>query len=153
MSLYPAGGFTSISLAYQAAEFINQEYHGRKVAILYIGDYDPAGVIIDVSIERELREHIRPDIRLCFVRLGITEQQIREYDLPSKPRKEGDKRSLHIAETVEAEAMPAAIMRELLRENIELLLPPDALHVAKVAEESAQHHFNLLEELSADTLH
>jgi hypothetical protein len=32
--------------------------------------------------------------------------------------------------------MPAGIMRELLRDEIEWLLPPDALKVAKAAEES-----------------
>jgi len=55
VSLYPAGGFSSISLAYQAAECINDEYNGREVVIFYIGDYDPAGVLIDVALEREGR--------------------------------------------------------------------------------------------------
>jgi hypothetical protein len=54
VSLYPAGGFTSISLAYQAVEDINEEYDDRNVVIFYIGDYDPAGVIIDVAPERTI---------------------------------------------------------------------------------------------------
>ena len=126
----------SISLAFEAAEYINDEADGREVVILYIGDYDPAGVLIDVAVERELREHLDPDIELEFRRIGITPEQIAEYDLPAKPRKTGDKRALHITETVEAEAMPAGIMRELLRDEIELLLPLDALEVAKAAEQS-----------------
>jgi len=136
VSLYPAGGFTSISLAYEAAEFINDDANGRKVVILYIGDYDPAGVLIDVALERELREHLDPDIELDFRRIGITAEQVAEYDLPTKPRKKSDRRALHIKETVEAEAMPARIMRELLRYEIEALLPPDALEVAKAYEQS-----------------
>jgi hypothetical protein len=59
-----------------------------------------------------------------------------EYDLPKKDRKDTDRRALHITYTVEAEAMPARIMRALLRDNIEPLLPPRALAVARVAEES-----------------
>jgi hypothetical protein len=136
VSLYPAGGFTSLTLAYQAAEIINFDHSGREVIILYIGDYDPAGVLIDVKIEEELRRHLRADIRMTFRRIGITEQQIALYDLPAKPRKEADKRALHISETVEAEAMPAKILRRVLREQIEALLPYDALKVAKAAEES-----------------
>ena len=136
VSLYPAGGFASISLAHQAAEFINDEYDGRDVVIFYIGDYDPAGVLIDVALERELREHLDPNINLSFERLGITPEQVAEYDLPTKPRKQTDRRALHIKETVEAEAMPARIMRELLRDEIEALLPRRALEVAKAAEQS-----------------
>lgn len=140
VSLYPAGGFTSISLAFQAAEFVNEEHNGREVVIFYIGDYDPAGVIIDVAIERELRQHLNPDVSLDFRRIGITSEQIVEHDLPTKPRKSGDRRSLHIAETVEAEAMPAGIMRQMLRDHIEALLPPRALEIARAAELSEREH-------------
>ena len=136
VSLYPAGGFTSISLAYQAAEFINREADGRDVVILYIGDYDPAGVLIDVALERELSEHLNDCIDFTFRRIGVTAEQVIDYDLPTKPRKKTDKRALHIKETVEAEAMPAHLMRELLRAEIETMLPPRSLAVAKFAEQS-----------------
>ncbi len=136
VSLYPCGGFSSITFVHEAAQEINDRDDGRPVTVFYIGDYDPAGVLIDVSLERELRHHLDDEIELRFIRLGITPEQVAEYDLPTKPRKETDKRSLHVERTVEAEAMPARILRQLLRENIEALLPPDALRVAKVAEES-----------------
>jgi hypothetical protein len=106
----------------------------KKVVIFYIGDYDPAGVLIDVALEKELRLHLDDDLDMEFRRVGITEEQVEEYDLPSKPRKESDKRALHIKETVEAEAMPAHILRDLLRAEVEALLPRRALEVAKVAE-------------------
>ncbi len=41
------------------AEYINGRDDGRPVTVFYIGDYDPAGVLIDVSLERELRLHLR----------------------------------------------------------------------------------------------
>ena len=138
VSLYPAGGFSSITLAYQAAEQINLEATVKPAEIIYIGDYDPAGVLIDQSVERELRQHLDPDVELNFHRIAITAEQIEEYDLPTKPRKAKDKRSKHIEETVEAEAMPPNILRRILREKIESYLPPRALEVAKVAEESEQ---------------
>ncbi len=147
VSLYPAGGFSSITLAFESAQYINSESAGKPVTIFYIGDYDPAGVLIDVAIERELRTHLDPGIDLTFERIGITAEQIKLHDLPAKPRKLTDKRSLHIAETVEAEAMPAHLLRELLRERIERLLPRHALYVAKAAERSERRHIERIAEL------
>ncbi len=134
VSLYPAGGFSSITFAFEAAQAMNAASDGREVIILYIGDYDPAGVLIDRSLESELRLHLDPDVEMRFERIGITREQVEQYDLPTKPRKESDRRSLHVEYAVEAEAMPAGILRRLLRDRIEGLLPPRALEIAKAAE-------------------
>jgi hypothetical protein len=141
VSLYPAGGFSSITFAYEAADFIRWEVEdtGKKANVLYIGNYDPAGVLIDKSLENELREHLG-DIDLLFHRPAITEEQIAEFNLPTKPRKETDRRAQHVRETVKAEAMPAHILRQMLCETIESYLPCGALHVAKVEEESQREH-------------
>lgn len=136
VDLYPCGGFTSLSFTHNAAEQHNLSKDYRPLVIFYIGDFDPAGVLIDQSLERELRLHLDSRIDMSFERIGINEAQIVEYDLPTKRRKTGDSRSQHVKETVEAEAMPARILRELLRTNIESLLPAGALHAAKVAEQS-----------------
>jgi hypothetical protein len=136
VSLYPAGGFSSITLAYQAAEYINESSRGREVVIFYVGDYDPAGVLIDIALERELRAHLDPNISLSFKRIGITPEQIQTFDLPTKSRNPGDLRARHVDRTVEAEAMPARIMRQLIRSEVESLLPTNALQVARAAEES-----------------
>ena len=138
VSLYPSGGFTSITLAYEAAQEINQrtDCGGIPAEIIYIGDYDPAGVLIDQALERELRDHLDFDVELHFHRLAITPEQITAYDLPTKPRKASDRRVQDIKETVEAETLAAGILRRLLREEIESFLPPHALQVVKAAEES-----------------
>jgi hypothetical protein len=148
VSLYPAGGFTSMTLAYQSAEYIRQEARGREAVIFYIGDYDPAGVLIDVDIHQKLLEHLGEDVRIDFRRLGITPEQIKQLDLPTKPRKAGDRRALHVRETVEAEAMPAGMMRGLLSSNIEALLPADAVRVAAIEEQSARSYFEQLAEIT-----
>jgi hypothetical protein len=139
VSLYPAGGFTSLTLAHQAAESINEATGNGlwcPANVIYLGDYDPAGVLIDKKVEEELRTHLDPDVDLRFYRIAITPEQIEEMDLPTKPRKVGERRAQHVQETVEAEAMPAREMRQLLRLWIEAFLPPGALAAAKVAEES-----------------
>ncbi|WP_312284073.1 hypothetical protein [Candidatus Igneacidithiobacillus taiwanensis] len=147
VSLYPAGGFSSITLIHEAAQYINQETEGGVPAVIfYIGDLDPAGVLIDRSIEKDLRQHLRSDVHLEFRRLGITAEQVEQYDLPEKPRKLGDKRALHIKTTVEAEAMPAHILRQILRDAVEALLPPGALDTVRVAEESERQYLNFIAE-------
>ena len=140
VDLFPCGGFSSLSFVHDAAEAHNEIRDTRPLQVFYIGDYDAAGVLIDVSLEREMREHLRPDIELRFERIGINPDQIEAYDLPGKPRKETDKRALHITHSVEAEAMPSKLLRAIMREKIEALLPENALAVAKVAEQSERQH-------------
>lgn len=140
VDLFPCGGFSSLSFVHEAAQTHNASQDTRPLIVLYVGDYDPAGVLIDKSLERELREHLRADIDMDFRRIAINEEQVEKYHLPTKPRKEDDKRSQHLTYTVEAEAMPARDLRALLRLHVETLLPENALHVAKVAEQSERSH-------------
>jgi hypothetical protein len=167
VSLYPAGGFSSITFAYEAADFLRTQIEGtgKSAHLLYVGDYDPAGVLIDQSLEAELRHHLKSDydrtelvdmvvssalrgdfrpiprpVDFNFHRLAITPEQIARFGLPTKPRGDGDRRALHVKETVEAEAMPARILRDLLRDRIESFLPAGALEIAKVAEQSERAH-------------
>jgi hypothetical protein len=140
VDLYPCGGFASLSFVHAAAQFHNASQDTRPLVIVYVGDYDPAGVLIDVTLERELREHLRHDIDIDFRRIAVNEEQVETYDLPTKPRKDGDKRSQHLTYSVEAEAMPASTLRRILRLEVETLLPENALQVAKVAEQSERNH-------------
>jgi len=140
VDLFPCGGFSSLSFVHEAASQHNNSDDWRPLQIFFIGDYDPAGVLIDRSLEKEMRQHLSDDIELRFERIGINLDQIEEFSLPTKPRKESDTRSQHIAFTVEAEAMPAGIMRQILREKVEALLPENALAVARVAEQSERAH-------------
>lgn len=140
VALFPCGGFSSLSFVHSAAEEHNESGDNRPLVVLYVGDYDPAGVLIDQSLEREMRRHLSERIALIFVRVGINPEQIEVCDLPTKPRKASDRRSPHVAATVEAEAMPARILRGILRERIERMLPEGALTAAKVAEQSEREH-------------
>ena len=144
VNLFPAGGFASVSFVHMAAK---DSIHSRKseLAVLYVGDYDPAGLTIDHDIETKMirymaeideQDQLDSDITFTFKRLAINEAQIMAYDLPTKPRKATDTRRMDIASTVEAEAMPAAQMRELLRDAIQGYMSPQELSVLKVAEQS-----------------
>ena len=132
VSLYPSAGFASLSLVYEAAEYASRVAGGRPLEIIYIGDYDPAGVLIDQSIMGELRAHLDCDITLH--RIAITEEQIARYDLPTKPRKKSESRKPEIAETVEAEAIPVELLLRLLRQQLDGFLMEGALEKARELE-------------------
>ena len=143
VSLYPSGGFSSLTLLFDAAGQIAAEVEDtdKSIEIIYIGDYDPSGVLIDRDIEVRLRKHLADagvTYPLAFHRIAITAEQIEQYDLPSKPRKATDRRARHIERTVEAEAMPAGVLRSILRLTVESFMPHGALTVAKAAEQSEQ---------------
>ena len=135
VSLYPAGGFTSLSLPFEAARRITGMVDmDVPIRVVYVGDYDPAGLLIPDSIESELHRHL-PGWSISFDRLAITEAQIGEYNLPTKPRKEGELRRPDVAATVEAEAMPAGILRGLLRDAIDEYLPAGILEDCEASDE------------------
>ena len=136
-------------LAFEAAEFLEHALAERRGTILYIGDYDPAGVLIDVALETELRRHLSDDVELQFYRLAIAPDQIIAYSLPTKPRKPGERRALLVQETVEAEATPAAQLRELLRAVIEAHLPAGALKAVQAAEQSERENLRRWAEFTA----
>ncbi len=142
VTLYPAGGFSSATMIYEAAEEIKNimEYNSTKneIKIIYIGDYDPAGVLIDKHIHREMEEHL--DRAVMCDRIAINEDQITLMGLPTKPRKDTDKRAPEVKESVEAEAMPASVMKSLLRNALEGYITPQEMKATKAAEESERAH-------------
>lgn len=145
VACYPASGFSSITFAYQAAMRAN-DHPTDRLTYIYFGDYDPAGVLIDRSVQNELEEHLTK--LLHFDRVGITEEQIVEYDLPTKPRTENSKRSAHITETVECEAMPIQIISQLLTDALEKYLPEGGLERAAETNRQAREELYRLADMT-----
>lgn len=101
-----------------------------------MGDFDPAGLLIDRSLEDELRSHTATPV--AFERVAVNEAQIVMLNLPAKPRKASEKRLPSVAETVEAESMPAPVLRRLVREAVERHLTPESIDYARLMEEQGQ---------------
>jgi hypothetical protein len=139
VDLYPCGGYVSLTFASKSAEYNNAVFNHdkRPLVILYIGDLDPHGKMIDRALEAELRKHLNPEMKMVFLRIAITEEQVVEYDLPDKGV--GERK-------VEGEAMPASILRQILRTEIESLLPANAMRVSKIAEESERAWLNAMKD-------
>ena len=132
--LFPSSGFASLSFLYQAAAHI-QESERAHAVILYVGDYDQAGVLIDKAIEGRLREFLAAwDGELTFHRLAVNDDQIDRMGLPTRPPKRSDTRSPEVTRAVEAEAIPAPAMREIVTAALQGLIPERVLTVQREVE-------------------
>jgi hypothetical protein len=127
-------GYPSLSYLHEAAESIAAE--NKPAYLYYFGDYDPSGLDIPRATEAGLRE-MAPTAEIHFRRVAVTQQQIYELDLPTRPTKPSDPRRKNFAgESVEVDAIPPAVLREMVGQCITGHVDERALHVLWVAEES-----------------
>jgi hypothetical protein len=133
--LMVARGYASLSFLHSAAEAINELV--VPTYIYHLGDFDPSGVNAGEKIEQTLRE-LAPDAEIYFERIAVTEQQIDDWDLPTRPTKASDTRSKKFGSTVsvELDAIEPNRLRNLVQETIEQHLPADQFEVLKAAEQS-----------------
>lgn len=73
--------------------------HARKpTRILYVSDFDPAGVSMPVAVSRKIEYFVRSEEMDLDVRLhpaALMEDQVRKYRLPRTPIKESERRKSH----------------------------------------------------------
>ena len=91
----------------------------KPAYIYHFGDLDPCGVDAARDIEAKLRRYA-PEAEIHFERPAVTRAQVEEWNLPTRPTKMTDTRAKKFVGTsVELDAIPAAKLRELVRECIE----------------------------------
>jgi hypothetical protein len=130
-------GYPSISYLHSAAETIAaQDEYGKTTHLYYFGDYDPSGLDIPRKVERDLRE-FAPNAEIEFERVAVTLEQIEEFGLQTRPTKRTDARSRNFTgESVEVDAIPPAILREMVGDCITRHVDESAYRVMLQAEKS-----------------
>src|SRR5215468_5927877 len=98
--LMVARGYASLSFLYSAAEYINDL--DVPTYIYHFGDFDPSGVNAGEKIEETLRE-LAPGADIVFERIAVTEAQIADWDLPTRPTKASDTRAKAFGSTLSVE--------------------------------------------------
>ncbi len=114
-------GFPSLSALRDALERARRR---GKLIVLYIGDFDPSGLLIDRVSERETGIPIR--------RIALTWEQIQRYRLPSVPVNRRDSRAKEYIRRYgdrcwEIEAMPPDLLRRILERELRRLVPREVL--------------------------
>lgn len=143
--LMSARGYSSLSFLWGAAEYLREL---EVPAYLYhFGDYDPSGQNAALKIEETLRE-MAPNAEIHFERVAVTPEQIHAWNLPTRPTKKSDTRSAKFGSdiSVELDAIPAPMLRQLVRDCIERHISQEALEVMRAAEESERRNLMALAE-------
>ncbi len=113
-----SGGFDSLTAKYQLAEILG--HRAGLTEVLHIGDHDPSGEHLFLSLAEDVAALIR-DLGLSgsvqFTRLAVTPKQISDLDLPTSPPKPTDRRSFD-GETVQAEAIPPDVLVQIVTDAI-----------------------------------
>jgi hypothetical protein len=133
--LMVARGYSSLSFLHSAAEAIKA--YGKPAHIYHFGDLDPSGQDAARDIEAKLRRYA-PEAEIHFERVAVTRQQVEQWDLPTRPTKMSDTRAkkFNNAQSVELDAIPAAQLRQLVRECIERHIDQQQLNILRAAEKS-----------------
>ncbi len=138
--LYPISGQTSASFAYTAAR--QYEHDPREVAILYIGDLDPAGVEIEAHLQDKLTRY-SGGRSFRWRRLACTPEQVEDMHLlGTAPKKNTwhdpitESRRRWDGPAVEVEAIEAPTLRTIVAEAITAYIDPHELRVLVAAEDS-----------------
>jgi hypothetical protein len=136
VSLMVSRGQSSATFLYSAAQaaaaaWINA---GQETVIYGLYDRDAGGHRAMRTIERDLPEHA-PDVPITFERLAVLDEQITEWDLPSRPAKEKDPEAAkHDGIAVELDAIPPDKLIGLVENAIKSHIDADAWQVQQVAE-------------------
>ncbi len=139
-------GYPSVTYLYEAAEVIS--YQDRPVFIYYLGDHDPSGVDIPRFVESELRR-LAPEAEIYFERLAVLPPQIADMELPTRPTKRSDTRSKGFeGQSVEVDAIPAPLLRALVRDSITTHVHPVALDQLLTVEEAERDTLRQFAELA-----
>jgi hypothetical protein len=134
-------GMPSLTYLYTSAQAIKQAARWHKQSFIYqFGDFDPTGVLIPKAIERRLTEMCETlDCPAPIVkRVALTEKQIAQHRLPTRPTKRNGNN--HAAgftgRSVELDALPPRVLRDLARKVIERHISPTLTRLLRAAEDS-----------------
>lgn len=104
---------------------------------------------LDAQIIAILKEDHPQSVRHVFYRM--TDPRLPEpVEKSDKGYRHVQERCVKLRRAGEAESMPAKVLREILRDKVEALLPENALAVAKVAEQSEREHLDFMASLHLD---
>ena len=111
-------GYQSLSSLNDAARRFPKD---KEIHVLYFGDFDPTGLDIPRSAEKNLNDHF--GLYPTFEKLALTKADIDQYKLPPAPAKPTDSRThafvkVHGDIAVELDALPPDVLVERIEGNI-----------------------------------
>jgi len=111
-------GFNSLTQVHEAL----QKLADRPLIILLFGDFDPSGTAIKQNFLEKLR--IQGANVIAYKDVALTQQQIKQYQLPHQPVKKSDTRSKNWSEnySVELDALEPNVLEQLIKSSVNQFL-------------------------------
>jgi hypothetical protein len=150
--LMVARGYSSLSFLHRASEISNGL--GLPTYVYHFGDHDPSGVNAGEKIEEWRKD--ATDGTLHFERVAVTQKQIADWNLPSRPNKTTDTRTpkfeqrFGTTQSVELDAIDPNRLRSLVLEVIGRHLPASAYQALMAAEKRERELLKRLQLTLAD---
>lgn len=119
--LLPTGETTDTMIAEMAERAAAD---GRPAVVLYFSDFDPSGWQMPLSVARKLqalRTLLYPGLRIEVHRVALTIDQVRQFDLPSTPLKETEKRKSRWREIMQHEQTEIDALAALRPDDLEAI--------------------------------
>jgi hypothetical protein len=134
-------GMPSLTQLHSSFRDIYRASEAGKQCFLYqFGDHDPTGALIPEVIESQMQWFCeRADCPMPTVeRYALTEEQIEEHRLPTRPTKRiGNSHAANFeGDSVELDALPSRVLRQLVVDCIEQHISAAEVDTLRAAEES-----------------
>lgn len=144
-------GFSSTTAMYDASKRIQRAIdQGKKAHILYLGDHDPSGLYMALrDIPERLNEAFGVDVDVKHI--GITMDQVRQYNPPPNPAKVTDSRSKWYMERYgntswEVDALEPDVLHSIIDTEVEALLDMDMFRKLMAAEDGGREEIKAMPE-------
>ena len=128
IDLVPMGGTASIPYKYKLARRIEAaaERYGKPIRILYFGDEDEAGHVIQATIEKDVRRWTEAEFEITWC--GLTKEQAKRYRIPENFEKKG----------YQWEALPDKGAREIITKAVGKYIDTDVIEETNETAEAFQ---------------
>lgn len=119
VGLFPCKGYPSVTALYEASNRFKEAINnGKKIVILYFGDFDPSGEDIPRSVNENI-ERLNASVEV--VRVALHPEQIAEFNLPGVPPKKTDSRTANWdgGSVVELDAVEPRTLEQMCKDAID----------------------------------
>jgi hypothetical protein len=134
-------GMPSLTQVYGSFASVHQAgLDGKQSYIYQFGDHDPSGCLVPKIIDAPINEFCEQHncAPAIVERIALTPTQIRRYRLPTRPTKRaGNSHAKQFTgDSTELDALPANVLRDLVRKCIERHISAAQVEALRAAEES-----------------
>jgi uncharacterized protein DUF2399 len=133
-------GFPSETFVYEAVEAIKEE--NKPTHVYYFGDYDPSGVAIATGLAAKMGAWTS---LVTFEHMAVRREQIDTTGLQTRPTKKTDSRAKGWRDdSVELDAIPANVLRQMVRDCLEQHISERQLHAVMMAERAERETLQMI---------